>query len=246
MRTVNFRDDVLWAVAFKLGLDPRKDLLSDQANAITSFINAWVRRLYDKFDWPEWTIIEERTPNGSHFVDYEETNKTPIGRVYKVYLLDPDLVRGPVDTPFRLLANGIHVGFDHGSTVFIKFTTRAPKFTAIPYDATKTYDTDDLAYSPQRGNCYKSVQDANTGNQLTDTDWWALQEFPVALADPVVRGAYSDALRDEGQTDKAGVEEQGAGQQGVERGQAYTAPDYDPLTDQQPVGPKYRTNAGGS
>ena len=53
MRTANFRDDVLWAIAYKMGLDPEVDLLKNQAYALASFINAYVRRLWDASDWPD-------------------------------------------------------------------------------------------------------------------------------------------------------------------------------------------------
>ncbi len=243
MRTVNFRDDVLWAVAYKLGLDPSTDLLVDQASALTSFINIWVSRLYDKFDWPEWTVTEERTPV-NHYVDFDQAGLTPIGRVYKVYLLNPDTTRGPLDTFFRLGALGVHVGFDHGTTVFIKFTKRAPKFTAVVWDSTVSYAIGDLVYDPVSGNVYSGVTAANIAHAVTLSANWTLVPFPFALADPVVRGAYSDALREEGQTDKGMAEEQAAGQAQVERAATFAAPDYDPLTGQQPAGVKRYQTAG--
>jgi hypothetical protein len=70
---------------------------------------------------------------------------------------------------------------------------------------------------------------------------WELVPFPYALVEPVVRGAYSDALREAGQTDKALTEEQGAVQEGADRINKAIAPAYDVLTDQQRPAPRYRT-----
>jgi hypothetical protein len=74
MKTANFRDDVLWAIAYKLGLTPNVDFLKDQAASLASYINAWVRRLYDAVDWPEWTVIGRFSPQNApgleHIVSY--------------------------------------------------------------------------------------------------------------------------------------------------------------------------------
>ena len=246
IRSVNFRDDVIFAIAFSLGLDPRRDLVSDQVNAWTSYVNRWVRRLWDKMDWPEWTVTEQRTPDVSHYVDFDQVSQTPIGRVFKVYLADPDLNRGPLDTPFRLGPKGVHCGFDHGAAVWIKFGKRAPSFTIVPYAATTTYAKDAVVYDPASGNNYISLQNANTGQALTNATWWALQAFPFAIADAVVRGAYGEALRDMGQTEKAMAEEQGAGALAGERAGSTLADDYDQLTDQQKPTPRYRIQMGPS
>ena len=244
MRTVNFQKDVIWAIAYKMGLDPDVSigaLTGDEAEAYVAFVNIWVRRLWDKLDFPEWTLIEERTPDANHYVAFEQSNKTPIGRVYKVYLRDPATNRGPIDTPFRLLISGIHVGFNHGATVFIKFTKRAPTFTSVPWNAATTYGIGGLVFDPASGNCYSSLQADNTNHAVTDAVWWALVEFPFAICDPVVRGAYSDALREEGQTDKAQAEEQGATTGQIERASVFTSTPRDPLSDQQPpAGGRYR------
>src|SRR6266508_5913483 len=71
MRTVNFRDDVLHAVADKLGLDPdQSNFLTNQAIPIGKFIDQWVRRTYDARDWPEWTITDQFVPT-NHVVPYD-------------------------------------------------------------------------------------------------------------------------------------------------------------------------------
>jgi hypothetical protein len=69
-----------------------------------------------------------------------------------------------VDTPFRLEHVGVHCGFEHGNAVWIKYVTRAPKFTATEWDSTVTYDKDDLAYSPLTGECYISKSSNNLGH----------------------------------------------------------------------------------
>jgi hypothetical protein len=69
--------------------------------------------------------------------------------------------------------------------------------------------------------------------------WWQQVPFPLALVETVVRGVYSDALREAGQTDKGAAEEQGASTEDAGATQKIVAPAYDTLTDQQKPAPRY-------
>jgi hypothetical protein len=75
--------------------------------------------------------------------------------------------------------------------------------------------------------------------------WWEALLFPYALVEPVVRGAYADALREAGQSDKGLAEEQGAVQERDERMTKALAPGYDDLTDQRAPAPRYRAKLVG-
>lgn len=172
MRTVNFRDGVLWELARKIGLDPEDNLfLTNEALALVTFINAWVGKMYDAEDFGELTKTERRVPV-SHVVGYgndpllapPDVNATPIGRMLKAYLLDPATTRWPVDTPYRLTENGVHVGFEHGPYVWLKFMPPAPTFTGDPWDSSRTYSKGELTYSPRSGECYTSKTNNNRGN----------------------------------------------------------------------------------
>lgn len=170
MRTANFRDDVLWATAYKLGLDPATDFLKDQAAALASYINAWVRRLWEAADWPEWTFIQRFTIGaGADTVLFEQLpsdgfGTEKIGKVLRAYLTDPRLTWGPVDTPFRITNYGFHVGFEHGGYVWLKYLSRAPKFTAQEWDVDTNYKKGALVYSPVSGECYLSKSGGNRGH----------------------------------------------------------------------------------
>lgn len=60
IRTVNFRDDVLFPALHLLGIDPELDFNKDHARAIGSFINSRVRYAWEIWEWPELNITEER------------------------------------------------------------------------------------------------------------------------------------------------------------------------------------------
>lgn len=206
---VLFRD-AMFAIARKMGLNPEgslADLDDEQTASYTGFINSWVRRLWDKIDIPEWTITEQRTPV-NHIISFTQNGQRVIGKMWNAYLLDPDITHGPFDIPYSLGSSGVHVGFEHGTNVWIKYMQPAPQFTSVPYDVATTYALGGLAYDETSGNVYQSIQAGNINHAVTDTMWWMVVVFPARIADLVIRGAYADALREDGQTDKASVEEQ--------------------------------------
>ena len=251
MQTANFRDDLMYAVAYKMGLDPTTDLSTDLAAAYVSYINAWVRRIYPNFDWPEWTWIEQRTPDAFHVVQWAQPSQKVIGRVLKLYLADPTRSQGPIDIPFKLYQRGVHCGFEHGTTVYLKYIEAAPEFTSEAFSDTKPYNITSITYDPTSGNCYHSLQNGNVGHDPPDPLWWDLIEVPTEMVDLVARGAYSDALREDGQTDKAAAEEQAViAEANFKRNAILNAP-YDLMTDQSRAAPRYNTPptigaAGGS
>src|SRR4030095_5139047 len=182
MRTVKFRD-VLWSIAYRDGSDPGVDLLKNQASALTSYINAWVRRLWDSTDWPEWTAIYRYQPDAAHYIswdaapnDFIPLPRPPepsapawkIGKPLKLYLLDPKTTWLPVDTPFRPREWGVHCVFDHGQNVWLKFMPRPPEYTSVEWDVANSYHADDLVYWPVTGEVYKSKIKNNLGTEPDD------------------------------------------------------------------------------
>src|SRR6516225_5030436 len=147
-RSVNYKNGVLWTLAYMLGIDPTKEFLIDQAASLNSYINIWVRKSWDSIDFPEWTFIDSFAPDVNHLVPYSfggapggggplntptppaGTIPTYISRVFKVFLVDPRLVQGSIDTPLRLRQDGIHCGFEHGPTVWIRYITNPPQFSS--------------------------------------------------------------------------------------------------------------------
>lgn len=167
MRTIPFKE-VLWAVAVKMGLDPTRDLHGEHADALTVYINSYVRRYWHNADWPEWTRTEPRTPDARHMVSWDEPFPAPppgvdsrISRVLKVYLNDPDITPPPLEITPRFSDVGIHCGFEHGAQVWIKFQPPPPQYSAQPWDSKLTYNRGQVVYSPVTGECYASKSSSN-------------------------------------------------------------------------------------
>lgn len=168
MRTIPFKE-VLWSVAYKLGLNPTQEFLTDEGESLCSYINAWVRRTWDAQDFPEWTTIKEFAPAENHMVSWrafpvEAPEPVLLSRPLKVYLVDPRVSPYPIDARFREWDEGLHVGFDHGATVWIKYLPLAPRFTSVKWDSGRSYGNGELTYSPVSGECYSSLIAGNLGN----------------------------------------------------------------------------------
>jgi hypothetical protein len=193
MRIANYRDDLLWSVSYLLGIDPKKNLDDDYAASLNSFINAFVRRTFDVQDWPEWCYTGQFQPNlaagAEHIVSWNaspsdfvpppvmgQNEPAPgpelprLGRVFKVYLVNPmNTPFKTLDTPFTLRPEGVHCGFEHGPSVWIKFIDKAPQFTSVPWRSDRMFNLNELTYSPITGQCYKSLANGNQGHDPADS-----------------------------------------------------------------------------
>ena len=167
MRSTKFKD-VLWAVARKAGYSPESgNFITNQAIPIGEYINQWVGRVYSQNDWPEWTKVVQVSPNASHIVNYvniRSPDAYKIMRVLDVYLIDPKTTRTPVSTYFTLREEGIHCGYEHGTSVWIKYIEPQPQFTAVVWRSDYRYQKDEVVYVPVLGECYKSKINNNVGH----------------------------------------------------------------------------------
>jgi hypothetical protein len=143
-------------------------LLDDQAQAIGSYINGWMRRVYPSVVFPEWSTVAQATPV-NHIVPYSislsnSTGDTVFAKVVAVYLVDPRTTDSPAEIDFEETSQGIHVGYDHGTNVWIRYIPETPIFTAQVWDSGRTYAKKEVTYSPRTGECYRSKISNNIGH----------------------------------------------------------------------------------
>ncbi len=112
----------------------------------------------------------------NHIVPYEGVDTVyttqhsfRLGRVLKVYLLDPRTTSAPVSTEFSMLMSGVHCGYEHGTSVWIRYLFPPPRYTAEVWDANRTYAKDEVVYSPLSGECYRSRTGANQNHDPSST-----------------------------------------------------------------------------
>lgn len=187
VRTCPFRY-VLHTVAQKVGLDPTQgNFISDEAIPVGIWIDSWARRTYDAQDWPEWTVTKAFAPAG-HVVPWDYLSgfsshnpvTTKLGRIFAVYLVDPSTTNAPVETDYTLTPSGIHVGYEHGTNVWIKYIAPAPRFTAEVWNSTNIYKINEVAYSYTTGEVYRSKSNGNLGHDPATT--FSLPMDPVVEA----------------------------------------------------------------
>jgi hypothetical protein len=79
---------------------------------------------------------------------------------------------------------------------FVQFMPPVPIFTTDAWNG-ETAAKDDLTYSAERGQCYRSLEDDNTDTPGESAKWVKV-EFPAVLFDFVARTAYCDFIRADG------------------------------------------------
>jgi hypothetical protein len=209
MRAVKFKS-VLWGAALRMGLDPSRNLLNDQAATLTEYINSRVREGWEFQDWPAVCPTEERVPDGDFVIALNQGFLTPIGEVFGVFAANPDKVRHAKELIWELRAQGIQL-FQAVESCWVTYRRLPPLFTSEPWLPGKSYVPGDLVYKAGEGDCFK-CKVANLNVDVLDVGFWERVLFPDFLGEFVKAGVFSDALREQGQPEKAAVEESRAEQ----------------------------------
>ena len=140
------------------------------------------------------------------YVPYEMAGYTPIGEVSAVYARNPRTAEYAGKLAHKPIDSGIWVSNLAGVQVWVEFRVRPPVFTSDEWDAAASYLAGDRVFA---GNeCWLALQGNTNSDPLASgqTDW-QLIEFPYIFSSFVKQAAYADALREDGQTDKANTEE---------------------------------------
>lgn len=144
-----------------------------------ALVNFWERAF-----WPGTVQIEQREIDATgHFIMKEESGETRIG------LIDEDECFFEEEPEPESLYGVLGLVEDRGDRIvcfddacpaepWIRFQLPCPIVTMAAYDADNVYSLGQACYDANTGNCYRSVQDGNMGHDVSDGDYWELQEFP--------------------------------------------------------------------
>jgi hypothetical protein len=193
---------VLDEVIMRKGFDPTTLNLSDsQALVMAKHIQKWVRRGWVYAFWPEWTLIEERTPNSTtHVVARALAGHYYIDAVQGVYPTEADARAGLSGFNYRLTTAGIDLSDadDLTTTVWVVYRRPSPKFTTEAYVQSKADNNDYLegyvVYYPiavndcLSGECYVAALTA------LGAGTWEKQELPELLAEAAIEGAFAEQM----------------------------------------------------
>jgi len=135
MRTVTVQS-ILLNAASRAGLDGSSiDNLSSTTKAIMlSNLDIHLRAAWEFFDWPDLTVIEQRTVTTGAgedlYIDKETAAQTEIGEVFEVFQDNPATHASPREIGFWLDGSKIRLPSDCPDTVYVRFRTVPTEISA--------------------------------------------------------------------------------------------------------------------
>jgi hypothetical protein len=146
--------------------------------------------------WTPLTDLDRSVP-------LEQAGKTVMGEVFNVFTGNPAKTGQPI--PFRIVDDAVTIDLGLVS-VWVEYRIRPSEMSATTHSTLTTYAAGDRVYLAATGQTYRAL--ATNTNQVPNVapTFWAVEPFPYVLAPHVTHAAYADALREDGQHDKARIE----------------------------------------
>lgn len=206
MRSISFQR-VLYAIARYSGLDPASgDLSPELALAYTDFINERLREGREHAWWPELLNCEARAVDGSddHLIPLAESGLDTIEHVKSVTSASPFKTTDYKEYPFRVNSSGIHLldTYTLPTSLYVTYRAHWTRFDSTAWSNTENNVIGDVRYLEATGECYECIADV-VGETPSGSDSWQQLSFPYLLLNWVKYAAASDALRENGQHEKA-------------------------------------------
>lgn len=135
MKTVTVQS-ILLNAASRAGLDGSSidNLSSTTKTIMLSNLDIHLRAAWEFFDWPDLTVIEQRTvTTGAEddlYIDKEEAGQTEIGEVFDVYQDNPATHASPRSIGFWLDGSKIRLPSDCPDEVYVRFRTVPTEISA--------------------------------------------------------------------------------------------------------------------
>lgn len=179
---------------------------------VADVMGYWARIAWEEAPWSDRLRYAERTivqdADGISTVPLAVTGEPTLGGVFGVFDIDPRTGYNADRIAYRPGPTALYLGvYQATTTVWVQYRDPAPQFTRVAYNGATTYAAGDVVYDSTTGECYLSAKGANTGNAVTNTEWWTKQDVPAYLWEVIVRGAFAELLRNDGRPDRADVEE---------------------------------------
>jgi hypothetical protein len=146
--------------------------------------------------WTPLTDLDRSVP-------LEQAGKTVMGEVFNVFTGNP--AKTGQSIPFRIVDDAVTIDLGLVS-VWVEYRIRPSEMSATTHSTLTTYAAGDRVYLAATGQTYRAL--ATNTNQVPNVapTFWAVEPFPYVLAPHVTHAAYADALREDGQHDKARIE----------------------------------------
>lgn len=208
MRTTSY-EKIITGIAARMGLDPTASLLSSTRSSLTEYLNTRIAIAWEWDRWPELCRIEQRTvetDGETRWLSYEQTGEEPLGEIFGIYLQNPDTTPAPQETGYSLRDERILLDPEsEASDVWVHYRLRPYQYSALSWSAATSYAAGDIVRAAD-GHCYQALS-AHSGVQPPNETRWKQLPVPSVLSDYLKLSVASDALREDGQLDKANAEE---------------------------------------
>lgn len=208
MRTTSY-EKIMLGVAARMGLDSAATIQSSTRAAFTEYLNSRIAIAWEWDRWPELCRIEQRTPevSGTEIsLSYDQPGLEPFGEVFGIYLEDPDKTLTAKEIGYSLREDRILLDPDlAGADVWVHYRIRPYQYGATSWSAASSYAAGDIVRFTD-GHCYQALS-AHSAVQPPNGTHWKQLPVPAVLAEYLKLAITSDALREDGQLDKANNEE---------------------------------------
>lgn len=192
-----------------------------QWRLIRDFVNNRLKLGWESARWPELCKTESRTVtedsgDEGYYVSFSQTGLDVISTVFAVWDSNPKVKRNAEEVDYYLSENGVQLEANK-TTVWIFYRKPHPILSGNLYsNASGTnYAIGAQAYDNTLGDFYEATE-AITGDGTTDNSpnaqpsKWSKVEIPDVLRNYLIRGAYADYLRHDGDMEKAHIAERDA------------------------------------
>lgn len=144
----------------------------------------------DVLFWEEATDLDR-------YVLQAQVGETVLGSVRGVYSKNPRKNKYAGELAKMISEHGVQVDSLAGNSVWIEFRVKAPEITCVPWDETVVYDVGDVCWVDEPGEAYRSLTDANVGNDpvQTATEWQKV-EIPSYFRFFLVEGVFASLLQE--------------------------------------------------
>lgn len=144
---------------------------------------------------PTDTDFWEEIETLDRYLEYDQYGKQLIGQIRAIYGSSPRLGTPVIEWGLSPSGLGLDLPYVTGNTVWITYTPIPPQFSSEQHDAGTAYLRGDTVYDLDTDSSYRALVD-NTGHDVTDNQYWLLQEFPYILSEYVTYAVASDASDD--------------------------------------------------
>lgn len=155
----------------------------------------------------EWVpkILEKR------YVALDQEGEREIGEVEGIYARNPYHATHPGRLAHSIGPDGIVPSHLAGPRVWVHFRLRPNVWTVQEWDETQAYAKGAVRLRMDTGDCWRALKETTAGAEPEATpEEWERMEFPAILENYVKARMYAHVLREDGQFDKALIQDEKA------------------------------------